>query len=98
MRTFLALVLAVAPAAAEPRPAPGRYCAVGQDLPDISIGPGRGVGIDLMDCATATIADGRVRAPRCFGMGGAEVPYDTDLVVCPDGSLEHDGAVFRRCR
>jgi hypothetical protein len=31
-------------------------------------------------------------------MGGAEVPYDTDLVVCPDGSLEHDGAVFRRCR
>jgi len=94
----LVALLAAAPAVAGPQPAPGRYCAVGQDLPDISIGPGRGVGIDLMDCPVAEISGGRVRAPRCWGMGGTEVPYDVDLVVRPDGSLEHDGAVFRRCR
>lgn len=96
---ILALLLATATAAAaEPRPVSGRYCAVGVDLPQISIGPGPGVGIDLMDCPAATIAGGRVRAPRCFGMGGAEVPYDVDLVVRPDGTLLHDGAVYRPCR
>lgn len=92
----LAALLAAAPAAAGPQPAPGRYCSVGQDLPDISIGPGSGVGIDLMDCPVAVIADGRVRSRRCYGMGGAEVPYDADLAVRPDGSLLHDGAVYRR--
>lgn len=93
----LALLLATATAAAaEPQPAPGRYCSVGVDLPDISIGPGRGVGIDLMDCPVATIARGRVRSRRCYGMGGAEVPYDVDLRLLPDGSLEHDGAVYKR--
>ncbi|ACB78371.1 MULTISPECIES: hypothetical protein [Methylorubrum] len=98
MRALFLALLATAPAAAaEPQPAPGRYCAAGQDLPGISIGPGRGVGIDLMDCPIATIARGRVRAARCYGMGGAEVPYDADLVVRPDGSLEHDGALFRPC-
>ncbi|MBI1689499.1 hypothetical protein D9Y22_12330 [Methylorubrum sp. DB1722] len=92
-------MLATAPAAAaESSPAPGRYCAVGVDLPDITVGPGRGVGIDLMDCPSATIAGGRVRAARCYGMGGAEVSYDTDLALRPDGSLLHDGAVYRRCR
>lgn len=94
---ILAVLLAAVPAAAADRqPVPGRYCAVGVDLPDISIGPGRGVGIDLMDCPVATIARGRVRSRRCYGMGGAVVPYDVDLRRLPDGSLEHDGAVYRR--
>lgn len=90
---FLAVLAAGSAAAAESQPTPGRYCAPG--LSTIEIGPGRGVGIDLMDCPSATIAGGRVRAPRCYGMGGAEVSYDTDLVVRADGSLLHDGAVYR---
>ena len=95
---ILAVLLATAPAAAaETQPAPGRYCAVGIDLPNITIGPDRSVGIDLMDCPVAVIADGRVRSRRCFGMGGAEVPYDVDFAIRPDGTLLHDGAVFRRC-
>ncbi|BAU90598.1 MULTISPECIES: hypothetical protein [Methylobacteriaceae] len=96
---FLVALLAAAPAAAADRqPAPGRYCAAGVDLPGITIGPGPEVGIDLMDCPVATISGGRVRAPRCFGMGGAEVSYDTDLVVREDGALEHDDVTFRPCR
>jgi hypothetical protein len=94
--TLIAL-LAAAPAAAEPQPVPGRYCAVGQDLPTIEVGSGPGeVGIDLMDCRRATFGGGRVRSPQCYGMGGAEVPYDVDLVVRPDGTLEHDGTVYGR--
>ncbi|ARO54031.1 hypothetical protein B2G69_07645 [Methylorubrum zatmanii] len=96
---LLALALAAArAAAAEPRPAQGRYCAVGVDLPGISIGPGAAVGIDLMDCPSVRIAGGRVRAARCYSPGGAEVSYDTDLAVRPEGALEHDGAVYRPCR
>ena len=97
MRAFLALLLATAPAAAM-EPAPGRYCPIGIDLPGISIGPApRTAGIDLMDCRRVTISGGRLRSPSCFGMGGAEVPYDVDLIVEPGGTLLHDGARFRRC-
>ncbi|GJE33640.1 hypothetical protein [Methylobacterium isbiliense] len=84
----------MAPEMRPPLPAPGRYCAPG--MPDITIGPGPDVGIDLMDCRHATIPGGRVRAARCYGMGGAEVPYDVDLVVRSDGALEHDGTVYSR--
>lgn len=95
MRALILAVLATAPAAAaEPQPAPGRYCAPG--LPDISISPGAGAGIDLMDCRSVKISGGRLRSPSCYGMGGAAVSYDTDLVILPGGELLHDGVRFRR--
>ncbi len=99
MRAVLALLIAIAPAAAgERQPAPGRYCSQGIDLPEVSIGPEPGTaGIDLMDCTKVKIAHGRLRSPSCYGMGGALVPYDVDLVVEADGTLLHDGARYRRC-
>lgn len=99
MRAFLALLLATAPAVAgERQPAPGRYCAQGVDMPTISIGPRPGqAGIDLMDCRKVTISAGRLRSPSCYGMGGAQAPYDVDLVIEADGTLIHDGARYRRC-
>ncbi|WP_411901495.1 hypothetical protein [Methylorubrum thiocyanatum] len=99
MRALLALLLATAPAvAADRQPSPGRYCPIGIDLPDISIGPEPGTaGVDLMDCSRVTFSAGRLRSPSCYGMGGALVPYDVDLVVEADGTLLHDGARYRRC-
>lgn len=97
MRALILAILVTAPAAAA-EPVPGRYCPIGRDLPDITIGPAPGTaGIDLMDCQRVTYPAGRLRSPLCYGMGGAKVPYDVDLVVEPDGTLLHDGARYRRC-
>ncbi|MCJ2057299.1 hypothetical protein MKL09_12115 [Methylobacterium sp. J-048] len=92
-RTLIALLVAM-PVAAAAQPAPGRYCAPG--LPDITVGPAPGtLGIDLMDCRGAVYVGGQVTAPHCYGISGAEVPYDTDLAVEPGGDLIHDGTRYR---
>ncbi|TXM72183.1 hypothetical protein FV226_13215 [Methylobacterium sp. WL12] len=93
-RTLIIALLLAVPTAAAAQPAPGRYCAPG--LPDVTIGPAPGMlGIDLMDCRGAAYRAGQVSAPHCYGMGGAETSYDTDLAIEPGGDLTHDGARYR---
>lgn len=102
MRLLLAAALAAIalPAAAGDvswlLPPPGLFCPVGQDVPPILIDSRGGMGIDLMDCARVRLEGGRVQSEACYGNGGASVPYDTDLIVRPDGALLHDGVLFRR--
>lgn len=64
-------------------------------MPAISV-DGTSVGVDLLDCRRPRISGGRLWAERCFANGGSTVPYDTDLVIAPDGTLLHDGVRFRR--
>lgn len=100
MRTaFLAVALAAlsSHAHAGPRlPAPGLYCPVGQEVPPILVDAGGGLGIDLLDCEGVQLRRARARAAACFANGGTRVPLDVDLTVQRDGSLRHDGVVFRR--
>lgn len=99
MRTaFLAVALAALSghAHAGPRlPAPGLYCPVGLGVPPISVGADGGLGIDLLDCSGVRLSRGRARAAACFANGGSRVPLDVDLAVRRDGTLRHDGVVFR---
>ncbi|AWI91964.1 hypothetical protein C0214_27145 (plasmid) [Methylobacterium sp. DM1] len=95
---FLAVALAALSghAQAGPRlPAPGLYCPVGLGVPPISVGADGGLGIDLLDCERVRLERGRARAEACFANGGTSVALDTDLVVRRDGTLLHDGVMFR---
>lgn len=96
------MLLAVALAAlsghahADPRlPAPGLYCPIGVDAPPISVDGRGGLGIDLLDCEGVRVERGRARAESCFANGGSRVSLDVDLAVRRDGTLRHDGVVFR---
>lgn len=99
MRTaFLAVALAAisSHALAGPRlPAPGLYCPVGVGVPPILVDAGGGLGIDLLDCEGVQLRRGRARSAACFANGGSTVPLDVDLAVRRDGTLRHDGVVFR---
>lgn len=76
-------------------PEPGLYCPVGENVMPISIGPGRRMGIDGLDCEGVRLEGGQVLSPSCVSNGGHRVTYTTDLVVLPSGAMVHDGVTFR---
>lgn len=101
MRTVLSIALAAiaAPADADMSwalPPPGVYCpSYGEQAFSIVVGEDGGLGIDSLDCRAVRLSHGRVTSARCYANGGSIVPYDTDLVVLPSGSMLHDSVVFR---
>ena len=103
MRSFIlaATIAAIAsPSLAEDitflLPEPGLYCPVDRNVMPISIGPGRRMGIDSLDCERVRLEGGQVLSPSCVTNGGNRVTYTTDLEVLPSGGLVHDGVTFRR--
>lgn len=95
---YLAVALAAlsSPACAGPRlPAPGLYCPVSVGVPPILVDANGDLGIDLLDCQGVQLRRGRARSAACFANGGSVVPLDVDLVVRRDGTLRHEGVVFR---
>ena len=97
MRTMLALAAALVatPAAADPAPMRGDYCAAG-DMISVGTIPDVPLGIDGLDCHDVRYDRGRAVAPRCYSNGGHASRQDLDLAVLPDGSIRHDGRVYRR--
>ena len=102
MRSFIiaAAVAAIAtPSLAEDAtfllPEPGLYCPVDQNVMPISIGPGRRMGIDGLNCRGVRLEGGQVLSPSCVTNGGQRVTYSTDLEVLPSGAMIHDGVTFR---
>ena len=90
------LALSVAsPAAADPYPRLGMYCApAGYGVP-ITVRAGGHVGIDGLDCSTSTYSRGRIRSPKCFANGGSIVTLDEPLTLRRDGSLLFNDTVYR---
>lgn len=91
-RILAILILAASPAIAAPT---GTWCPADGGL-EIVLGPGPKAYIDGVECPKARIAGGRLTARVCYPPGGHPVPYDVDLVEGPDGTLRHDGQIYRR--
>ena len=96
MRAILTLIalLAAGPSLAEGTLRQGIYCPVGLDAFPILIEP-TGVGIDGLDCEGARFEGARLKAKACRTNGGHTVPYDVDVRILSDGTVEHDGIRYR---
>ncbi|UMY18813.1 hypothetical protein MMB17_05715 [Methylobacterium organophilum] len=98
MRSQLVLiaVLAAGPALARgvPWPADGVYCGPADTMAIVV--DGGGIGVDGLGCRGGRIRRGRYVAELCYANGGSTVAYDTDLRLRRDGTLLHDGGIYRR--
>lgn len=96
MRAFLTAlaILAAGPALAGGGLRDGIYCPIGVGGFPILIQP-TGVGIDGLDCEGARFEGGRLKAKACWTNGGGTVPYDLEVGILADGSVEHNGIRYR---